>query len=156
MLKNHKPAPLSKMNTIDYCSKHPKIIAEFFCVKDECCICSTCVILEHDGHQPIDVQKGRQNLQSHLKALNISKDFVSIKNSIKKIDEKIDEEKSNYEKEKLELEKKFIKNVNVLQISKLELNKSFEMLEKFKENLKSEMSSMQFGSMLQKWNWCQC
>jgi hypothetical protein len=118
MLKNHEPTPLSKMETIEFCSKHSKKIAEFFCVDDEICICSTCAFLEHKEHQCVDIQQGMENLKSLMESLDFTDQLKFIQESIKKIDKKMSE----------------------LEISKVALKESFGKLEKFKENLKSKKS----------------
>jgi hypothetical protein len=135
-LQNHKSTPITELK-IEFCSKHPKDFAGYFCFKDKSFICAGCTISEHKEHHPVEIKDAIHINRSDLDIFD-----KEIKISVQKIEESILEEMKFYTKEKVKLEEKILelnsnsnKKVNNLKMSKKIFQNSEILLKNFEKNL---------------------
>jgi hypothetical protein len=122
-LQSHKKEPVGNFFSTPKCSFHPKKSADIFCVTDQVCICSSCVISKHKDHPCVDIQDGVKLIQSEFVCMKLPRVLEDIEESIENID----------------------KEIQKLEVSKVKLKISYV---EIGENMKEFISEKRFPQLL--------
>jgi hypothetical protein len=133
--QKHHQKPILNLEIFPKCLIHTSKVSDFFCLDDNSCICSSCAILNHNGHKCVEIKEGFSILKKEIQR-NSTIELENFQDSVEEVEEMISLKTKKYEKDdfeiqeliqKLEEKKKklgeiFKQNLSELESSKLKLN----------------------------------